>query len=115
MRARRPQPISERVAATIDMSRTTQEVLEFDKLRELLRLRTTCAPGRRAVNARTSSAADIGKSCSNHRHVTDHPRSPRIRQAAGIAAAADDVRAGAASRQCAHVVRSRYRKELQQP
>src|SRR6266436_4112107 len=32
------------------MSRTTQEVLEFDKLRELLRLRTTCAPGRRAVN-----------------------------------------------------------------
>src|SRR2546426_4920085 len=33
------------------MSRTTQEVLEFDKLGELLRLRTTCAPGRRAVNA----------------------------------------------------------------
>ena len=24
--------------------------MEFDKLRELLRLRTTCAPGRRAVN-----------------------------------------------------------------
>src|SRR6266581_1423555 len=33
------------------MARTTQEVLEFDKLRELLRLRTTCAPGRRAANA----------------------------------------------------------------
>jgi DNA mismatch repair protein MutS2 len=33
------------------MSRTTQDVLEFDKLRELLRLRTTCAPGRRAVDA----------------------------------------------------------------
>jgi DNA mismatch repair protein MutS2 len=33
------------------MSRSTQEVLEFDKLRELLRLRTTCAPGRRAVEA----------------------------------------------------------------
>src|SRR5258708_1439706 len=33
------------------MSRTAQEVLEFDKLRELLRLRTTCAPGRRAVDA----------------------------------------------------------------
>src|SRR5258708_25264641 len=32
------------------MSRTAQEGLEFDKLRELLRLRTTCAPGRRAVN-----------------------------------------------------------------
>jgi DNA mismatch repair protein MutS2 len=33
------------------MSRTAQEVLEFDKLRELLRLRTTCAPGRRFVGA----------------------------------------------------------------
>src|SRR5258708_6093163 len=32
------------------MSWTAQDVLEFDKLRELLRLRTTCAPGRRAVN-----------------------------------------------------------------
>ena len=31
------------------MSRPAQEVLEFDKLRELLRLRTTCAPGRRFV------------------------------------------------------------------
>ncbi len=33
------------------MARTAQEVLEFDKLRELLRLRTTCAPGRRAIDA----------------------------------------------------------------
>jgi DNA mismatch repair protein MutS2 len=33
------------------MARTAQDVLEFDKLRELLRLRTTCAPGRRAVSA----------------------------------------------------------------
>ena len=33
------------------MSRTAQEVLEFDKLRELLQLRTTCAPGRRAIDA----------------------------------------------------------------
>jgi DNA mismatch repair protein MutS2 len=33
------------------MSRTAQDILEFDKLRELLRLRTTCAPGRRAINA----------------------------------------------------------------
>ena len=32
------------------MSRTVQDILEFDKLRELLWLRTTCAPGRRAVN-----------------------------------------------------------------
>ena len=33
------------------MARPAQEVLEFDKLLELLRLRTTCAPGRRAVDA----------------------------------------------------------------
>jgi len=33
------------------MARTAQDVLEFDKLRELLRLRTTCAPGRRGVDA----------------------------------------------------------------
>jgi DNA mismatch repair protein MutS2 len=32
------------------MSRRTEEVLEFDKLRELLRLRTTCAPGRRFID-----------------------------------------------------------------
>ncbi len=32
------------------MSRSAQDVLEFDKLRELLRLRTTCAPGRRRMN-----------------------------------------------------------------
>src|SRR5499427_5691276 len=33
------------------MSRRAQEVLEFDKLRELLRLRRTCAPGRRVIDA----------------------------------------------------------------
>jgi DNA mismatch repair protein MutS2 len=33
------------------MPRTAQDLLEFDKLRELLRLRTSCAPGRRAVDA----------------------------------------------------------------
>jgi len=33
------------------MSRTAEDVLEFDKLRELLRLRTTCAPGRRSIDA----------------------------------------------------------------
>src|SRR5882724_6603282 len=32
------------------MSRSAQEVLEFEKLRELLRQRTTCAPGRRVVD-----------------------------------------------------------------
>jgi DNA mismatch repair protein MutS2 len=33
------------------MTRSAQEVLEFDRLRELLRQRTTCVPGRRAVEA----------------------------------------------------------------
>jgi DNA mismatch repair protein MutS2 len=32
------------------MSRPAQDVLEFEKLRELLRLRTTSAPGRRRIN-----------------------------------------------------------------
>jgi DNA mismatch repair protein MutS2 len=33
------------------MSRSAQDVLEFDELRELLRLRTTCAPGKRVIEA----------------------------------------------------------------
>jgi DNA mismatch repair protein MutS2 len=33
------------------MSRSAADILEFDKLRELLRLRTTCSPGRRAIDA----------------------------------------------------------------
>ena len=33
------------------MSRTAEDVLEFDRLRDLLRSRTTCAPGGRAVDA----------------------------------------------------------------
>jgi len=32
------------------VSRRAEEVLEFDKLRELLRLRTTCSPGRRHID-----------------------------------------------------------------
>jgi DNA mismatch repair protein MutS2 len=39
------------------MARRAEEVLEFDKLRELLRLRTTCAPGRRAVDELEGSAS----------------------------------------------------------
>jgi len=33
------------------MSRTAEEILEFEKLRELLRGRSTCAPGKRALDA----------------------------------------------------------------
>jgi DNA mismatch repair protein MutS2 len=38
------------------VSRRAQSVLEFDKLRELLRLRTTCAPGKRHVDGLESGA-----------------------------------------------------------
>jgi DNA mismatch repair protein MutS2 len=34
-----------------NVSRTTEDILEFDRLRDLLRRQTTCAPGRRAVDA----------------------------------------------------------------
>lgn len=33
------------------MSRSAEDLLEFDKLRDLLRLRSTCPPGRRAIEA----------------------------------------------------------------
>jgi DNA mismatch repair protein MutS2 len=33
------------------VSRTAEDILEFDRLRELLRGQTTCAPGRRAIDA----------------------------------------------------------------
>jgi DNA mismatch repair protein MutS2 len=33
------------------MSRTAEDILEFGRLRELLRRQTTCAPGRRAIDA----------------------------------------------------------------
>src|SRR5712664_3697102 len=33
------------------MSRTAEDILEFVRLRELLRRQTTCAPGRRAIDA----------------------------------------------------------------
>ena len=42
------------------MARSAHDVLEFDKLRELLRSRTTCVPGRRSIDAlawRTDRAA----------------------------------------------------------
>jgi DNA mismatch repair protein MutS2 len=37
------------------MARTAEDILEFDRLRELLRRQTTCAPGRRAIDALTFS------------------------------------------------------------
>jgi DNA mismatch repair protein MutS2 len=46
------------------MSRSAQDVLEFDKLRQLLRQRSTCAPGRRHLDElqpRTDRAALVGQ------------------------------------------------------
>jgi DNA mismatch repair protein MutS2 len=44
------------------MSRSAQDVLEFDKLLELLRLRTTCAPGRRFVDSlQPRTKDDVGE------------------------------------------------------
>src|ERR1700688_4247349 len=37
------------------MPRTAEDILEFDRLRDLLRRQTTCVPGRRAVDARSFS------------------------------------------------------------
>ena len=47
-RSRRPHEIW---AEVLCVSRPADEILEFDKLRALLRGHTTCAPGRRAVDA----------------------------------------------------------------
>jgi DNA mismatch repair protein MutS2 len=52
------------------MSRTAQEVLEFDQLRELLRLRTTCMPGRRSVDALAFST-DRGALESTFAHIRE--------------------------------------------
>jgi len=46
------------------MSRSAQSVLEFDKLRELLRQRTTCAPGRRFIDSLEPSANRVPLECA---------------------------------------------------
>jgi DNA mismatch repair protein MutS2 len=46
------------------MSRSAQDVLEFDKLRELLRQRTTCAPGRRHIDALTPGTDRAALECA---------------------------------------------------
>src|SRR5712664_919672 len=52
------------------MARSAQEVLEFDKLRELLRVRTTCAPGKRAVDALEPST-DRGTLETSFAHIRE--------------------------------------------
>ena len=52
------------------MARSAQEVLEFDKLRELLRVRTTCAPGKRTVDALEPST-DRGALETSFAHIRE--------------------------------------------
>src|SRR5260370_39845797 len=52
------------------MARSSQEVLEFDKLRELLRVRTTCAPGKRSVDALEPST-DRGALETSFTHIRE--------------------------------------------
>jgi DNA mismatch repair protein MutS2 len=61
------------------MSRSTQDVLEFDKLRELLRQRTTCVLGRRAIDALefSQNAGFLGQQFALVREAREWLRSGR--------------------------------------
>ena len=61
------------------MARTAQEVLEFDKLLELLRQRTTCAPGRRFVDGLAAGAdrADVTRAFALIREAREWLRAGR--------------------------------------
>src|SRR5260370_17781891 len=52
------------------MTRNAQDVLEFDKLRELMRVRTTCATGKRAVDALEPST-DRGALETSFAHIRE--------------------------------------------
>jgi DNA mismatch repair protein MutS2 len=70
------------------MSRTAQDVLEFDKLRELLRLRTTCVPGRRAVGG-LDPGMDRGVLESAFAHIREAREWLRSGRELGFAGLAD--------------------------
>src|SRR5216683_2460537 len=70
------------------MARSAQEVLEFDKLRELLRVRTTCAPGKRAVDALEPSA-DRGALETSFAHIREAREWLREGRELGFAGMAD--------------------------
>jgi DNA mismatch repair protein MutS2 len=69
------------------MSRSAQDVLEFDKLRELLRQRTTCAPGQRHIDALAPSTdrAALDSSFSLIREAREWLRSGRDLGFGGLA------------------------------
>ena len=59
------------------MSRPAEEILEFDRLRELLRARTTSAPGRRAVDALAFGTDRARAGTRIRRHRRSHGLSAR--------------------------------------
>jgi DNA mismatch repair protein MutS2 len=69
------------------MSRSAQDVLEFDKLRELLRLRTTCVPGRRNIDALTpiTDRAALDSAFAHIREAREWLRSGRELGFGGLA------------------------------
>src|SRR5258708_10566115 len=70
------------------MARSAQDVLEFDKLRELLRARTTCAPGKRAVDALEPST-DRGALETSFAHIREAREWLREGRELGFAGMAD--------------------------
>src|SRR6202158_2581944 len=74
--------------AIATMARTAQDVLEFDKVRELLRLRTTCALGRRAVDAREPST-DQGALETAFAHIREAREWLRAERELGFGGVAD--------------------------
>ena len=72
------------------MSRSAQDVLEFDKLRQLLRLRTTCAPGRRRLDE-LQPGTDRGALESDFARIREASEWLRIGRELGFGALADPV------------------------
>jgi DNA mismatch repair protein MutS2 len=72
------------------MSRSAQDVLEFDKLRQLLRLRTTCAPGRRRLDE-LQPGTDRGALESDFERIREASEWLRIGRELGFGALADPV------------------------
>src|SRR5882762_6685022 len=70
------------------MGRSAQDVLEFDKLRELLRLRTTCVLGKRAVDA-LEPGTDRARLESAFLHIREAREWLRARRELGFGGVAD--------------------------
>jgi DNA mismatch repair protein MutS2 len=73
------------------MARSAQDVLEFDKLRELLRLRTTCVLGRRGVDA-LEPGNDRARLESAFLHIREAREWLRVERELGFGGVADPQR-----------------------